>query len=82
MRAYLHRLEVSKLMQSHLAEAVMAVEDHPLYRAWRQAFDHRNEVERRYHEARMNKALDEVLRLKRELDVVQAAYDAISSRID
>jgi hypothetical protein len=59
----------------------MVVEDHPKYQTWSDAFDLRNESERRYREARMrqDKAVD-TFRL--DFERAQTTYDKICEELD
>ncbi len=61
----------------------MPVEDHPKYAEWKAAFEHRNEAERRYYDAKMrNRPQGEINLEKHDLDKAQAAYDKIASEIE
>ena len=61
----------------------MAVEDHPKFDAWSKAFDWRNEAERRYNEAKMQRRPEgEIRAAKIDLDKAQAAYDLIADNLD
>lgn len=59
----------------------MAVEDHPLYPEWLEAFELRNEAESRFRKAQMDKsaALEAA---KADLDKAQLAYDEVCDRLD
>ena len=61
----------------------MAVEDHPKFDAWSKAFDRRNEAERRYNEAKMQRRPEgEIKAAKIDLDKAQAAYDLIADNLE
>ncbi len=59
----------------------MAVEDHPRYAEWLSAFDHRNEAERRYIEARLMKS-HTLNAAQADLQKAQAEYNKICGELD
>ncbi len=59
---------------------MMAVEDHKDYQKWLQAFERRNEAEKRYYHAVMSNSA-EAHAAEHDLKIAQADYDNIADTI-
>ena len=61
----------------------MAIENHPKFNAWNEAFERRNRAEREYLEARMlGRSQGEIDAAELELDRALAAYKLIADNLD
>ena len=61
----------------------MAVEQHPQYLAWSEAFEHLVQAERRYHIALMEKRMfDEIQQAASDLDEARTRYRTIADEIE
>ena len=61
----------------------MAVEQHPQYPAWREAFEHLVQAERLYHIALMEKRpFDEIQQAASDLDEARTRYRTIADEIE
>jgi hypothetical protein len=61
----------------------MAIEDHPLYPAWRAAFDQLVEAERRYYSALMEGASEKDTEVAAgDLDAAREKYRSIAIKVE